>query len=188
MRLRDLPNLITGMRIFSVAPLAWLLVRERYEAALLLAIVAGGSDAIDGWLAKRFGWVSRLGSLLDPLADKLLLGVGMAVLTLQGHLPVWLLVLVLGRDLVIVGGATTFNFLVRPIDGEPSLISKLNTTVQIGLVLVVLLQLAMSSLPSLGSQYWIWATAITTIASGVHYVWLGLVRTRDHLRNDDGNK
>lgn len=176
--LRDLPNAITIARIVSVVPLAWLLLNQRYPAALMLAFVAGASDGIDGWLAKRFGWVSRIGSLLDPIADKLLLGVCLTVLALQGHVPIWLLLLVLARDVLIVAGATAFNYLVSEVEGEPSLLSKLNTVVQIGLVLVVLVHLALAPHWPLGIQYWVWATAITTVASGAHYVWLWGGRAR----------
>jgi len=179
--LRDLPNLITLARMVSVVPLAWLLLKERYDAALVLAFVAGASDGVDGWLAKKFDWVSRAGSLLDPLADKLMLGVGMVVLTLQGHLPLWLLAIVLGRDLVIIGGATFYNYMVKPLAGEPSLISKLNTVLQIALLLLLLVQLALQANFSLGLEWLIWAVAATSIVSGAHYIWLGVVRTRQHL-------
>ncbi len=176
--LRDLPNAITIARIVSVIPLAWLLVEQRYQAALLLAVLAGASDGLDGLLAKRYNWVTRLGSLLDPIADKLLLGVCFTVLALQGHLPIWLLALVIGRDLVIIGGATAFHFLIRDLDGDPSLISKLNTMLQIVLVLLVLLTLALLwQLPATLTVL-IYATAVTTVLSGLHYVWLGTVRAR----------
>jgi len=169
---QDLPNGITIFRILAVIPLVWLLMLDRYPAALWLAFVAGLSDALDGYLAKRFGWVSRIGGILDPLADKFLLVCCVVVLALKGHLPIWLVWLVLGRDLLIVAGATAYNFLVERVEhAEPSLLSKLNTCVQIALVLLVLVELAHG-----WGLRWIdplvATTALTTVVSGAHYVWI----------------
>ena len=169
--LQDLPNVITLLRILAVVPLVWLLVSDRYSAALWLAFFAGLSDAVDGYLAKRYGWVTRIGGILDPLADKFLLVSCVIVLAMKGHLPVWLLWLVLGRDLMIVGGAAAYNSLIQRVEhAEPSLLSKLNTFLQIALVLLVLVELANG-----WGLAWVWPlvliTALTTVASGVHYVW-----------------
>ena len=108
MNLKHLPNAITGLRLAMAPVLLWLLWAGFYRDALWVALVAGASDAVDGLLAKRFGWQSRLGSLLDPIADKLLLGAAMAGLWLAQALPAWLVGLVLARDLVIVAGAVGF--------------------------------------------------------------------------------
>jgi cardiolipin synthase len=169
--LRDLPNAITVLRILAVVPLVWLLIGDRYPAALWLAFFAGLSDAVDGYLAKRFGWVSRVGGILDPLADKFLLVSCVVVLAMKGHLPMWLLWLVLGRDLLIVGGAAAFNFLVQRVEhAAPSRLSKLNTCMQIALVLLVLVELAYGWELRLVTTL-VMVTALTTITSGVHYVW-----------------
>lgn len=168
--LKDLPNIITVLRMASVVPLAWLLLEGRYVAALWLAFVAGASDAVDGFLAKRFGWVSHLGGVLDPLADKLLLFAGYVVLAIQGYVPVWLVVLVVARDVVIVAGATAFHYLVRPVNAEPTLLSKLNTCVQIAQVLVVLVSLAYGWTSQILLESLIWIVAVTTAASGLQYV------------------
>ena len=169
--LRDLPNLITILRIISVVPLVWLLLDERYTAALWLAFFAGLSDAIDGFLAKRYGWTSRIGGILDPLADKFLLVGCVVVLAMKGQLPMWFLWLVMGRDLLIIGGAAVFNFLVQRVkQAEPSLLSKLNTCLQIALVLLILVELAYG-----WGRRWIepmvLLTALTTAASGIHYMF-----------------
>ena len=168
---QDLPNVITVLRMVAVAPLVWLLATNQYAAALWLAFFAGLSDAVDGYLAKRYGWVSRIGGILDPLADKLLLVSCILVLAIKGQLPMWLLWLVLGRDLLIVAGAAAFNFLVERVEqAEPSPLSKLNTCMQISLVLLVLVELAHG-----WGLSWIapivMLTALTTAGSGVHYVW-----------------
>ncbi|MDX1569888.1 MAG: CDP-alcohol phosphatidyltransferase family protein, partial [Xanthomonadales bacterium] len=107
----------------------------------------------------------------DPLADKLMLLACFLVLTLQGLFPMWLLVLILARDLLIVAGATAYHFLVRPVDAAPSAVSKVNTFLQIALVLWVLLDLAWLRLPGQGLTVLVYLVAATTLASGIHYVW-----------------
>lgn len=168
--LRHLPNLITLLRIAMVPAIFALLLAQQFEAALWLVLVAGGSDALDGFLAKHFGWQSRLGSLLDPIADKLLLLGCFIGLWWTGQVPTWLLALVIGRDLVIVAGAVTFHLLIRPLSGEPTLLGKLATFLQIGLVLLWLLHLAWW--PQL--QPWIepamLLTAALIVLSGIDYI------------------
>ncbi|HHH43129.1 MAG TPA: CDP-alcohol phosphatidyltransferase family protein [Gammaproteobacteria bacterium] len=143
---------------------------EQYNLALLLFFVAGASDAVDGFLAKRFGWTSRLGALLDPLADKFLLVTCYAVLAWNGLLPSWLLVLVLTRDLLIVGGAVAYNFRIRRLEAEPTLISKLNTLLQILLVLLVIVYQATDWGQAQWIDWLIWAVTVSVIWSGLDYV------------------
>lgn len=178
MNLRQLPNTLTIARILAVPPLLWLLVYERYPAAWWLALVAGVSDALDGLLAKRFHWVTRLGGLLDPIADKLLLAAGFFGLWLGGHVPTWLLVLVLARDGVILAGAGAWHGLIGPVPMTPSWLSKANTAIQIVFVLWLMLTLAYPSVPTRGQDLAIWLVAAFTIASGVHYVLLWGNRAR----------
>ena len=138
LKLRDLPNLITGLRILMVAPLLWFLQQQQYAVALCLFIVAGASDGIDGFLAKHHGWTSRLGGILDPLADKLLLIGCIVTLSWLGDLPVWLVILVILRDLVIIGGALSYHYFIEPFQAEPLAISKANTLAQLALVLAII--------------------------------------------------
>ena len=181
--LHQIPNTLTILRMLAVGPLVWLLLQRQYAAALLLSFAAGVSDAVDGLLAKRFGWISRLGGLLDPLADKLLLVSCFTVLSLQHHLPLWLLALVIGRDLVIVAGGVAYHWLVRPVDAQPSLVSKLNTCLQILLILWVLLDLTrFFALPAIGRDGLILGVALTTVISGAHYVWEWGRRAWRHYR------
>jgi len=105
----------------------WFLVRAEYENALLLIMIAGFSDWIDGFLARRFGWESRIGGLLDPLADKLLFVSVFAALTWNGLVPLWLFAVVIGRDIIIVSGAFAYEFLIEPVEPNPSRVGKLNT-------------------------------------------------------------
>src|SRR5690606_11644606 len=125
MSLRWLPNAICVIRVLLVVPLVAALLAERYELALLLLIVAGGSDAADGFLAKTFNWRTRLGGLLDPAADKLLIGSVFLTLTYLGKVPLALAVIVVMRDVVIVVGSIAYHFLIEPLQGQPSGISKL---------------------------------------------------------------
>ncbi|MDQ2696184.1 MAG: CDP-alcohol phosphatidyltransferase family protein [Pseudomonadota bacterium] len=171
MSARDLPNLITALRIVLVAPILWFLLHESYREALVLFFVAGFSDALDGLLAKQFGWTSRLGAMLDPLADKLLLIGTIVVLGLLGQLPAWLVVLVILRDVVIVAGAAAYHYLIEPLEASPLLISKLNTLAQLTLVLAVIFANAVAALPWWLRELLILATALTTVASGAAYVW-----------------
>ena len=170
MSLRWLPNALCVVRMLLVAPFVFLLVEHRYVAALGLLVVAGATDALDGFLAKTFDWRSRLGGLLDPAADKLLLVSAFLALTYVDRAPVALAAIVIGRDLLIVGGALTYQWLIAPVEAEPSAISKLNTACQLGFVFFALVQAAFGwppdvSLVALGA-----AVVFTSIVSGLNYV------------------
>ncbi len=168
---RDIPNLITGLRILLVAPFLWLLLEERYGAALALFVIAGLSDALDGFLAKYYGWTSELGGLLDPIADKLLLIGAILALGWLGELPGWLVALVIARDLVIVGGAVAYHLRVERFHAAPLMISKLNTLVQLALVCAVIVHYGLTRLPAWLLTSGIYLTALTTVWSGAAYVW-----------------
>jgi cardiolipin synthase len=171
LKARDIPNLITGLRILLVAPFLWLLLEERYAAALALFVIAGISDALDGFLAKYFGWTSELGGLLDPIADKLLLMGAILALGWLNELPGWLVALVIGRDLVIVGGAIGYHLLIERFQATPLMISKLNTLMQLALVCAVIVNYGMIRLPGWMLDTLIYLTALTTVWSGATYVW-----------------
>jgi cardiolipin synthase len=168
---RHLPNAITLTRIALVAPLVWLIAHHRFEGALILVAIAGASDALDGLLAKRFGWHSWLGGVLDPLADKILLIACFVSLDLAGAIPDWLMWLVVARDLTIAAGATAYHFLIGRVAPQPSVLSKITTFVQIVCVLALLLQLSrVLALPDEIAVTLLWLTALATAASGAHYV------------------
>lgn len=180
MNRRDIPNLITWLRILMVPPFVWLLLEERHFDALVLFFIAGFSDGLDGFLAKRYGWTSRLGGLLDPLADKLLLVSAFVTLGYLGLLPVYLVGLVLLRDLVIVSGAIAYHFRVAPLDADPSWVSKVNTVLQIALVLLVVF----NQVHALLGPFWMLMleamVVFATIWSGLDYVWTWSQRARQH--------
>ena len=136
--LRQLPNLITVARIVLVAPAAWLLWRDAVVPALVLIAIAGLSDAIDGEIARRFNWRTRFGEMTDPAADKLLVVAVFVVLAVQGHLPLWLVVVVVLRDVVIVSGTLTYRHLFGTVEMSPTPLSKANTGLQIVAILLLL--------------------------------------------------
>jgi cardiolipin synthase len=173
--LRQIPNAITVARVLAVAPTAWCLWTGRYVEALVLMAIAGASDAVDGWLARRFDWGSRFGAAVDPLADKLLVGVLFIALTLKGHLPLWVVGIAVGRDFVILSGAATYRILFGSIDFAPTWLSKANTFVQILVCLVILLGLCdlgqLSALArAVADPVGFWLVAAFGLASGVDYV------------------
>lgn len=138
LRAADIPNLICVVRMMLVWPIIVALIDGRYAFALVLIFLAGASDGLDGFLAKRFHWQSRLGGLLDPLADKLLLVSVFVALSITGLVPLWLTVVVIIRDLVIVSGGVVYQWLVEPVQPEPSVASKINTGIQLLYVLAVI--------------------------------------------------
>ena len=170
MSLRWLPNAICILRIAMVGPIVWLLLEQRFFPALALIVVAGASDGLDGWLAKTFSWQSRLGSLLDPAADKLLLVSVFLCLAGIGAAPRALVAIVVIRDVVIVTGAALYQWLIAPLRGEPTRISKLNTASQLAFVLVVVADAAFAlGLEAL--RVWLGAVVIfTSLVSGLRYV------------------
>lgn len=170
MNLRQLPNAITWLRVASVLPLTWSIHRGAYPEALGVAAFAAFTDALDGFLAKRFGWQTRFGSLLDPIADKLLLAACFVALWSVDALPAWLLLLVLGRDVVIVCGAFAYHALIGPVEGQPTRISKLTTVLQILLALALLVRLAGGPVSEAWTDAGTWAVALVTLASGLDYV------------------
>lgn len=175
-RLRHLPNLISALRIVLVVPLLVTMLAERYELALVLAVVAGVSDGVDGYLARHFHWQSRLGSILDPVADKLMLVGCMLVLGWLHEAPRWLVALVVARDLVIALGVLAWYRVLHSFSAHPSWLSKTTTVAQIGFVLLVLSDHAFHW----GLAMWlpIWIVAVLTAASGLDYVirWGRLAR------------
>ncbi|MHB8729441.1 MAG: CDP-alcohol phosphatidyltransferase family protein [Sulfuricaulis sp.] len=175
MNISQLPNLITISRI-AMAPVLILLLKEhQYAASLGVFVVAGISDGLDGLIAKRFGYVSRLGSVLDPLADKILLVSCYVMLTFLDHLPFWLMLTVAFRDLLIIGGYIIYTSMIEPVQMRPSGLSKFNTFMQITLVIVILAQQALHRVYSPLVQVLIYTVLLTTVASGVHYLWIWLV-------------
>ena len=169
---RHIPNIISLARILLVYPVITSMLAHDYKPAILLFTLAGISDGVDGFLAKQYGWQSRLGSYLDPAADKLLLISCFSTLAWQDQIPAWLAALVIGRDIIIFSGAVAYYFMLNPFDGQPSIISKLNTFCQLALVFVLLLGAStLIPIPTLIPDSMIALVTLTTLASGILYVY-----------------
>lgn len=171
MILHHLPNLISALRIVLVLPLAWFLLQHDFDIALLLVFIAGVSDALDGFLAKHYGWTSALGSVLDPLADKLLLVVTFLSLGYLALVPAWLVVAVLARDIFIVTGGVAYYVSIGRFDMAPTLVSKLNTLMQLVLAFGVILAQVFDFPRMWMIEIGVWIVLATTLLSGIDYVW-----------------
>ena len=171
MNLSRLPNLICVLRILLVAPVGYAILDQRYEPALVLFVIAAVSDALDGFLARRYGWITELGQILDPTADKLLLVTVFVTLAVGGRVPAWLCLSAVARDAIIAGGAVAYHRLCHSWGVGATAVSKLNTTLQLGYLSVVLIDaqaheaIAPALILALGA-----ATFVTTVVSGLDYV------------------
>lgn len=159
------------MRIALILPILWMFVNDQFAWALGLFLVAGLSDGVDGYLAKTYGWESRLGAFLDPAGDKLLVAWSYGTLAYLGHIPVWLASIVIFRDVVIVAGSFLYHYLVRRLEGEPTRISKLNTALEFVFLVFVMSHAGYGwpdniSIIVLGA-----AVLVTVVISGYDYVW-----------------
>jgi len=174
----QIPNIITIARL-AMIPLLLLLLREQnYQAALLVFIVAGLSDGLDGFIARRYHFESHLGGVLDPLADKLLMVSTYVSLTLLGHIEFWVLLVVLSRDFLIIGGYLVVTSQSGAVKMEASIFSKFNTVAQIVLVVAILFEQArLVSVPLL-VDFLVYTVAITTVISGAHYYWAWIIKKR----------
>ena len=171
MKLHHIPNILTAFRLLLVPPVVMLMLKDEFLPALVLFAVAGFSDALDGFLARRYHWTSRIGGLMDPLADKLLMVSSYITLGWLGLIPSWLVALVILRDLVIVTGAIIYNARIEQVEATPSIVSKLNTLAQILLVLSVLFSQAVVELPVWWIDTLIYSVLVTILWSGFGYVW-----------------
>lgn len=170
---RQIPNLITGLRLVLL-PVVWYYIWQRnYELAILVGFVASLSDAVDGYLARRLKAESRFGAIADPIADKLLLSGSYATFGLAREIPWWLPTIVIGRDLLILVIAVLILRFSKVRDFPPSAWGKFSTFVQIITGLVILLKRALG-----GDIYWnriedvfLWLCAAVTLWSGFHYAW-----------------
>jgi len=173
--MRHIPNIISVLRILLVIPTALALWRDHYQQALILMSIAGVSDAIDGGLARRFGWMSDLGRALDPIADKLLVGTMIVVFAVQGHLPLWAAIIVISRDLIILIGAAAYRYWFEKVGFTPTFLSKANTAIQITTLLLLLLALCEVGVISdwakaMVDPHLFYVLAVLGVASGADYV------------------
>lgn len=174
--LSQVPNLLTLLRIAACPVLVLLLRGDSYDMALLLFLAAGITDGLDGYIAKRFNCITSLGVILDPIADKLLIASAYIMLAMLQDIPFWLLVVVMFRDLVIVAGYLLLVVMGEKIPMKPTYISKINTFLQISLVMAVLIGKAdWLHIPFMVDALVI-GVLITTVTSGSQYVWAWGIR------------
>ncbi|MEL6784602.1 MAG: CDP-alcohol phosphatidyltransferase family protein [Pseudomonadota bacterium] len=169
-----LPNLITLARLFMVPLIVWALLSEQMGMAFAVFVIAGISDAVDGTIARYFNQQSAFGTVLDPIADKIMLVSVFVGLTYLGHIPLWLTIMVVSRDLLIINGVMLAFVMAHDVEIKPLAVSKANTVAQIGLAALVLGLLAFDlTAPTLVISLQ-WLTALLTGASALAYVWAGL--------------
>jgi cardiolipin synthase len=165
-----LPNLISLGRLLAVPLAVWLMLSGYFTAAFWLFVAAGISDGLDGFLARTFDRRTRLGAYLDPLADKALLISVYVTLGLKGHIVDWLVILVVFRDILIIGGAILYQLFTQALRMQPLFISKVNTVAQITLAAVVLAELGPGIVDPRLSVILVHVVAATTFLSGAAYV------------------
>lgn len=182
LQLRHLPNFITCIRFILIGPILWALLTKCYPLAFYLFVIAGLSDGLDGLLARLFDWTTPLGALLDPLADKLLLMGSFVVLTYLKQIPLWLTMMVIGRDVWIMGGALLYRYWVGPLNYKPVWISKLNTFFQLVLVSLLIIKLAFFDISVELITRIIEAVFVTTLLSFVQYTWMWFWQAAYYLK------
>ena len=168
--LASVPNLITVARLLAVPLMVWLILTDELRWAFWLFVAAGISDGVDGFIAKRFKVESVGGSYLDPIADKVMLVCVYVTLGMQDHIDLWLVILIVFRDALIVGGALLSQLLERPVRMKPLFISKVNTVAQIVLAAVVLAELGLQVGTMPLEMLIEIVVAATTVASGAVYL------------------
>lgn len=179
--MRHIPNLICLFRLALIVPLILAMRDGEQVMILLLFTIAAVSDGLDGYLAKRFGWTSDLGRFLDPAADKLLLVSVFITAAWLDIAPWWVAAVAVARDLVIASGALIYRLWFGPLRGRPTVISKINTGVQIAYLLAVILASAIGVPPREVLEALAVAVLITTIASGIDYVTRFAQRAGEHI-------
>ena len=161
----SIPNIITLVRILLVPFIVWAIASNELEIAFIIFIAAGISDAIDGFLAKRFNMASELGALLDPLADKALLVSIYIALGISGAIPHWIVILVVSRDIMIVTGVIVSWLFDKPVPMKPLMVSKLNTVAQVAFAALVLASLGFGFRPTPYDMIMMGFVTVFTLAS-----------------------
>lgn len=177
-------NMITILRLLLVPAVIYWLLSGEWRLAFAGFVVAGASDAVDGFVARRFDQRTRLGAYLDPIADKLLLVSVFVVLGMLGELPLWLVIAAVSRDALIVGAVVLASLLASPLEMKPLMVSKANTAIQIVLAAVVLAELAFALDFGVARPGLIVLSGLLTVASAGAYL---LAWSRLMSNNGDGD-
>lgn len=170
--IKNIPNLITLCRLLLAVPIFCLIINEHYLSALWLTVIAGLSDGIDGYLARRLNALSRYGAIVDPLSDKVLLLTIFSGLLLVGLLPWWLLLIIVLREAIIVGGALAYFYYFGRYQVVASRLGKLSTLVQIVFVLLLLIAQVAPVFPEFIFQVGQWLLILLAFVSAGDYVYI----------------
>jgi cardiolipin synthase len=171
MKPQHIPNLLTILRFLLVIPILFSILNQRFLLAFFIFVLASLTDAFDGLLARVCGWTSYFGSIVDPLADKLLLVTSFIALGWVGQIPEWLVILVVARDLWIISGALVYRYFVGKIHFSPTLLSKINTCLQIALTIMLLVDASFLPIATWLIHAVMMAMLITTLFTLVHYTF-----------------
>jgi cardiolipin synthase len=170
--MRNIPTLITLTRLLLAAVVAWAAFEASYGLAAVVFVIAAASDLADGPIARRYALVTELGARLDAVADKILMLAAVVPLLLQGLLPWWLALCVVGRDVLIVAGAVSYHMVVGSVEMAPTLLSKANTLLAVVTVAAVLARASgLGALSPLLEPLFA-LTLVLTLISGLQYVWI----------------
>ena len=175
----NIPNFITLGRVIAVPIVFWLLVTGQAKSAFFIFVAAGISDAVDGYLAKRFNWQTELGAYLDPLADKLLIVSIYIALGVRGEIPLWLVIAVVSRDFLILAAVLLSWLMAHPVVIKPLAVSKANTAAQLVLASLVLADAAFDFGLVNTRLVLVWITGILTLMSLAAYLRAWLVHMTD---------
>jgi len=183
----NIPNILTVLRILIAPLFVIFLLKGMTQFALLAFALAGISDGLDGLIARYFDQRTTLGSYLDPIADKLLLTSAFVSLAVFKFIPGWLAVIVISRDVVIMIGFAIFSINNIVVKIKPSLVGKCTTVIQLATVFLVLLD------PKIIGAFYMkwslfWSVAVSTILSGLHYMYVGLNILQEDVKNNQGKK
>ena len=180
----NLPNIISLGRLCAVPVIIWLILTDNMKGAFWITLIAAISDAIDGIIAKAFNQVTILGGYLDPIADKSLLVCCFLALGYQGYFPIWFVILVVFRDLVIIGGALSFHLMTHSLEMKPIMLSKINTLLQLILIVFVLGSEGFNLNISMSHQFMIYVVGVITLLSGSSYIFLWCRKAIEIEQND----
>ena len=183
----NLPNIITISRLLLTPYIVWLILSESYFLGFIFFLLSGISDALDGLIAKRFNQQTLLGSYLDPIADKFLIVSSIVLLGYNGYVPIWLIIIIVSRDIAIFGAVIISWMLGTNLRIEPLIISKINTFLQIFYIVITFLvilnnQLLIELITSIHgiTTYLI---AISTILSWISYLKVWLINVNSANKN-----
>lgn len=181
----NIPNFITLARVLSVPVIFYLLISAQNQAAFFVFVLAGLSDAVDGFLAKRFHWTTELGAYLDPMADKLLIVSIYIALGVRHDLPPWLVIAVVSRDILIVLAVLLSWLMGMPVHIRPLAVSKANTVAQLLLAAMVLADTAFALGLDTARVVLVWVTGALTLLSLATYLWAWLLHMTGYESGKD---